>query len=144
MRKIIILITALISITSCENAMKKLNHLKNGKKVQLLYLDSIESKDEIAGEQYVNKRKVLKEFELSEEEKNNLIKTIIKKDNYEPLTRKCKFEPVYAIKVDNEIVAIFDVEFCPALEYFEQNGSSQILQLKTNSTLNTELKKLIK
>lgn len=144
MKKVIISIIILTFITSCENGMENLAYLKNGKKIQLLYLDAIESEDELATEEYINKRKVLKEFELNESEKENLIKTIVKKDNYEPLTRKCKFEPVYAIKIDDSTVAIFDVEFCPALEYYEQNGSKQILQLKTNSTLKSELEKLLK
>ena len=144
MKKIIISIIILSFITSCGDRMKNLNYLKNGINVQLLYLDSIESVDEMVSEKYVNGRKVLKEFKLNELEKESLIKTIIKKDNYEPLTRKCKFVPVYAIKIDNAIVAVIDVGFCPALEYYEQNGSSKILQLKTNSALKTELEKLIK
>ncbi len=144
MNKIINYVLLLIVFTSCQNMIKDLDDFKKGKKIQLLYLDAVESEVNIESNGYVNNRKILKEFELKTSEKESLMKEISKKSNYEPLTRKCKFEPVYAIRIDGVIAAVFDVEFCPTIKYYEKNGATQFFQLIMDSTLKTKIEELTK
>lgn len=120
-----------------------LDSLKNATNIHLLYLDALKAKTFKENVKYIDDRKVLKDFNLSKSDKEKLIEVIIKKDNYEPISRKCEHEPVYALMVDNKLVALFDVEYCPYLQYIKEDGSKETFQLKTNSLIKKEIKKIV-
>jgi hypothetical protein len=144
MKKYILITLITVMAIACDTDMEEFDKLKEATNIQLLYLDAVETENTTDSTNYIHNRKVLKEFTLDDTSKKSLVKTLMNKDNYEPRTRKCRFEPVYAVKVDNALVALFDVEYCPSLQYFKDDGATETYQLKTESKLKEELEKLTK
>ena len=144
MKKYILLTLITVMAIACDKDMEEFDKLKASTNIQLVYLDAQETENTSDNPNYISNRKILKEFSLDDATKKSLVKTLMNKDNYEPKTRKCRFEPVYAVKVDGALVALFDVEYCPSLQYFKDDGATEIYQLKTESELKSELEKLTK
>lgn len=133
----------LLAITCCNSQMEQLKSIKEAKDIHILLLSETENNDAEEDENYVRKRQILKEVKLNEDQKKEFIKKILEKDNYEPLTRKCKFEPVYALRVDDNIYATFDVTYCPTLEYTDELGEITLLGIKTNNSLIAIVKEIM-
>jgi hypothetical protein len=144
MKKYILLTLITVMAIACDKDMEEFDKLKASTNIQLVYLDAQETENTSDNPNYISNRKILKEFSLDDATKKSLVKTLMNKDNYEPKTRKCRFEPVYAVKVDGALVALFDVEYCPSLQYFKDDGATEIYQLKTESELKSALEKLTK
>lgn len=133
-------ILILCSMVSCESYLEELEQYKNPESVELYYLDAFES--ESASDSLIANRKVLKTFNLEGNDQRLFVKSFLKAENYEPISRKCPFEPVYALKIDGKIIAFLDVEFCPGVEHQLPDGSKKFYQLKKDSPIRVEVEKL--
>lgn len=125
----------LLAVICCNSQMEQFNSIKDSQEMHLLLLSETEADNAGDEDNYVRKRQILKDVKLSEDQKKLFIKNILEKDNYEPLSRKCKFEPVYALKIDGRIYATFDVTYCPTLEYTNDSGEATLLGVKTDNSL---------
>lgn len=50
-------------------------------------------------------------------DKKNLIKAIMDISNYQPVSRRCMMSPAYALETDGKVIALFDPQFCPRIQY---------------------------
>lgn len=144
MKAISFLIISIVLI-SCRE-MKDVSAIKEAKSISLCYLSEEEyDKDEqIQTKEYLEQRQVLQKIELKEEQRDLFLNEFLNQDNYEALTRKCQFQPVYALLVDNKLYALFDTEYCPTIKYVNKKKEAQFLGITTENTLDKVVKNLIK
>ncbi len=144
MKGITFLIISIVLI-SCRE-MKDAKVLKEAKKISLCYL-SEEQYDEDSQTQlneYFEQRQVLKEIDLNEQQRQLFLNEFLNQENYEALTRRCQFQPVYALVVDQKLYALFDTEYCPTIKYVNNKEEDQFLGVTTENTLDQVLKSLMK
>lgn len=120
----------MISLFSCK--AKSDASLVNNSKLQLVKLgDAVAENSKtknIAG------YKIEQNFKLSKAQQAALLKEINNPSNIENATRRCAFEPVYALVENKQVIALFDVEFCPKIQLTQQNDG-KIQDLKQNNAL---------
>ncbi len=74
-------------------------------------------------------------------DKKDLIKAIMDKNNYQPVSRRCLMAPAYALEADGEVVALFDPQFCPRILY--TGGTEDIeFDIKTENSMLAVLEKI--
>lgn len=78
--------------------------------------------------------KIEKNIKLSKTQQADFLKEINNPENLEKIVRRCAFEPSYALVANNQVIAIFDVEYCPKIQLVQQNDG-KILDLKQNNAL---------
>lgn len=141
MKKFFFVILISFIFMSCDDYLEELKPYAIFGTAELLYLDSMESEE--SNEELIANRRILKEYVLDKQSQRKLVKAMMLSENFEPTTRRCRFDPVYAIKINKEVVVLFDVEFCPGLTHQKKDGSTTYYQLKKNSPLESELRHLI-
>ena len=135
----------IIFLASCKPSMIcELSYIKSNEKVTLFLLDAEESMNTEQNLNYIDNRRILKSYKISAKEQKELISEILKKNNYEPVTRKCKFEPIYALKIGSQLIGVFDIEYCPGFRYISEKGVEEYVQIKSNSQLSYFIKELTK
>ncbi len=113
--------------------MDDFKELKKADQVTLHKLEALGSNSDLEIKQIAN-RKVVSSIVLESSEKKGLIKSLRNKANYGPVSRRCRMEPTYALEIDGEVVALFDIEFCPRIQYLA--GSKDILyDIKTENSM---------
>lgn len=141
--RIFIFLFILFFMISCDE-MKELAAIKDAENINLCLLDDKETINLIQGKEYYEGREVLKVITLNAEDKKKLLAELLKKSNYEPLSRKCPFEPVYVLRSDTKLYFLLDAEYCPTIEYEDTQGNTKLLGIKTDNTLKTLLAELVK
>lgn len=144
MKGITFLIISIVLI-SCRE-MKDATILKEAKNMSLCYLSEEEyDKDsQLETNEYFEQRQVLKKIDLNEQQRELFLSEFLNQENYEALTRRCEFQPVYALVVDQKLYALFDTEYCPTIQYVNNKEDDQFLGVTTENTLDRVLRKLMK
>lgn len=133
--RLFVFIAILFTIVSCDE-MKELAAIKEATTLTLCVL-SADQVSEATGKDYIQGRKITKKIELTSEQRNKLLREFLNKNNYEPLARKCPFEPVYALQGNDKVYALLDVEFCPTIQFDDKEGKAKYLGIKTENSLKT-------
>lgn len=113
--------------------------------VCLLSAEVYNEASQIAAKEYLERREIISKLDLKGEQRATFFKEFLEDSNYEPLSRKCKFEPVYAVVVNKKLFALLDVEYCPTLQYVNGKKSKYVGITAENNLkklLETNLKKL--
>lgn len=142
MQKLLI-ISIILGTISCEPQMEQFNELKRASDIYLLLLSASETTEVNDSLAYVGNREVLRQVRLTDEQRGSFIGHFTKKANYEPLNRRCKFEPVYALKIDGKIYATFDVEYCPTIQFMTNEEVPDLLGITTDNTLKTAIDEIL-
>lgn len=129
----------LLALVSCK-AKNKAN-IPNTQTVQLLKLgDAVEENTTLKN---IAGYTIAKKIKVTKTQQNDLVKEINNSSNVEIATRKCSFQPAYAVLVNDRIYAIFDTEFCPKIK-LTQSNNSDIMDLKENNKLKELINSIIK
>ncbi|WP_046744965.1 hypothetical protein [Kordia zhangzhouensis] len=135
MKKITLLIIALV-INSCSE-MKDVFEINDSETITIgLLSEEVYSADEQKKDKtYYERREVVQQKELTGEKRTAFLKEFKNKDNYVPLARKCKYEPVFVLLVDDRPHAYFDVEYCPTVKFILEGKKEKYLDIVTENTL---------
>jgi len=126
-------------LISCTE-MKDFSSIKEDESITvcLLSAEVYNEASQDAAKEYLERREVVNKLTLEGEQRATFFNEFLDESNYEPLNRKCKFEPVYALVVNNKLFALLDVEYCPTLQYVNGKNSKYVGIAAENS-----LKKLL-
>ena len=135
MKKITVLLIAL-AIHSCSE-MKDLFEINETETiiVGLLSEEVYAEADQQDDKTYYERREVLQQKEFTGEERAAFLKAFKDKSNYEPLARKCKYEPVYVLVVNGQPHAFFDVEYCPTVKFIIDETKEKYFDITTENSL---------
>ncbi|MBC8756079.1 hypothetical protein H2O64_15485 [Kordia sp. YSTF-M3] len=132
-------------LISC-NGMKDISEIKDEDTMTVCLLSNevynADSQD--TAKEYLERRQVVRKLVLEGDQRASLLKEFLNDSNYEPLSRKCKFEPVYALLVNDKLLALFDVEYCPTIEYVNKEKDSKYIGITAENTLKKLLEDYLK
>ena len=137
--KNLLIISFAIAMISCGKQVEMISELKKSEEAYLLLLNANETNAPVDSIEYVENRTILDQVKLSEGQRGQLVDQFLNQENFEPLSGKCKYQPVYAVKINGKIYATFDVEYCPTVRYSSSAKKEQLLGIKAES----ELKKVV-
>ncbi len=134
-----------VVLISC-NGMKDISEIKDADTmtVCLLSAEVYNQESQDAAKEYLERREIVRKLVLEGEQRASLLKEFLEDSNYEPLSRKCKFEPVYALLVNDQLFALFDVEYCPTIKYVNRGEDSKYIGITTENTLKKLLEDYLK
>ena len=135
MKKITFIIVSLLLISCSE--MKDLSMIKDVENISLCLLsaDVYNAESQQKTKEYLERREVLRKIELKGEQRESFVEEFLNENNYEVVSRKCKFEPVYALLVNGKPYAFFDVEYCPTLKIMVEGKEPKYMDIATENTL---------
>jgi len=139
--RVLTLFLIILMAQSCDNTMEELKALNANETMELLFLSVDEYDTFDDNKEYIEYKEVIGKIELKGDTKAELIQAILSKDNYEPLSRKCKLDPVYALKINGELFALLDVEYCPLLKV---NSSNELLQITFDNSIKQRITEIYK
>jgi len=93
------------------------------------------------GNKIIQGCEVVRSIEV-EDKSDKLLGELTNKENYEPVSRRCKMYPQYAIEIEGKLVAVFDLESCPRIEYLA-NEEETVFDIKMENSIKAELEKLV-
>lgn len=139
MKKFVFFLISILLISCSE--MKDISAIKDAENITvcLLSAEVYNATSQDATREYIERREVLRKLDLKGEQRTSFLKEFLDENNYEPLSRKCKFEPVYAIVVNEKLFALFDVEYCPTMHYVNNKKDAKYIGI----TAENSLKKLL-
>lgn len=144
MKKIVLLLMPLLLMTCSET--KDVFMIEDSQSLTLCLLS-----EEVYGvekqqktKEYLERREVLQTIQLKGEQRVAFLKEFTNKDNYGVVSRKCKYEPVYALLVDNKPHAFFDVEYCPTLKIVLNGKEPKYMDIVTENSLKELLDEYMK
>lgn len=124
---VIILLFALVSCKATSSAT-------DANKQTVLFLKLGEAVDAGSKAKNIAGYKIDKKIKISLTQQTDLLEELNNPANFEKAVRRCAFEPTYAVLVNNQLYALFDIEFCPKIQLSPQNDG-KIQDLKQNNTL---------
>ena len=135
MKKLAFFLISILLISCSE--MKDISAIKDAENITvcLLSAEVYNTASQDASKEYLERREVLKTLDLKGEQRTTFIKEFTNDANYEPISRKCKFEPVYAILMNGKLFALFDVEYCPTMHYVNNKKEAQYIGISAENTL---------
>ncbi|MCE7991045.1 MAG: hypothetical protein HEP71_03660 [Roseivirga sp.] len=89
----------------------------------------------------IAEREVVSSVLLYGADKKDLIKVILDKSNYLPVSRRCLMAPAYALEADGKVVALFDPQFCPRIRYMGDTDEVEF-DIKTENSMLAVLEKI--
>ncbi len=123
-----------LSFVGC-TTLRKAKPIKEKDALTLHVLNSHEADTLEVGKMYIRNREVLDTIELIGEQRSKFLEEFENEKNYEPITRKCELNPVYSLFVNDNLYALFDVEYCPTIEYVHKRKKSKFEGIITNNGL---------
>ena len=135
MKKITFFLISILLISCSE--MKDISAIKDAENITvcLLSAEVYNKESQDATKEYLEKREVLRTLDLKGEQRTLFLKEFLDEKNYEPLSRKCDFEPVYALLMNDKLFALLDVEYCPTMEFVNNKKSAKYIGITTENTL---------
>lgn len=129
-------------MVSCKSTWSSYPAELKAEDMKVYVLNNVEVFDETGEVEIIANREVAQEIPLSKQEKEAFLKALFNESNYEQIDRKCTMEPVYAVKNQKKLIALFDVEYCPYTDFIHKDGTKTKRQLiADNSIVEILLKK---
>lgn len=126
-----------ITLAGCQE-VEEFAQIKKARELTLHRLEA-KSPEATEGLRIIAERQVESSVVLDGSEKKELIKAMVDKANYQPVSRRCLMAPTYALEVDGNVVALFDPEFCPRIQY--TGGAGEIeFDIKAENSIKSVLK----
>jgi hypothetical protein len=123
-----------ISITAI--ACQEMDEFKALKEAKEITLHRLIAKDDTASAtRVIADRQVENSLVLTGKNRDQLLRALRKKENYQSVSRRCLMAPLYALEADGKIIALFDPQFCPRIQYLGGDKESELDIVAENSIL---------
>lgn len=128
-----------MTLAGCQE-VEEFAELKKAKTITLHRLEA-KSQEATEGLRIIADRQVESSVILDGSEKKQLVKALVDKANYQPVSRRCLMAPTYALEADGKVIAFFDPEFCPRIQYTGKVGEIEF-DIKAENSLLEVLKNI--
>lgn len=139
-----LLLMIAVLITACKEMNSYQIKIKNSKELKLYKIAStpVVKGQQVEEEKYIADYKIVEEIELSEKQKRQFQKVLLKKDIYmTENTKRCPFLPQYAVEVDSTLNVLISQDPCGKVQ-FAQSDSIVTVDLVEKNELEEFLKSL--
>lgn len=128
-----------MTVAGCQD-VQEFGALKKASEVTLHKLGPVSAETD-SKTRIIAERAVESSVLLDGSDKTDLVKAILDKNNYQPVSRRCMMSPTYALEADGKVVALFDPQFCPRILY--TGGENEVeLDIKTENSMLAALEKI--
>lgn len=136
MKKIILLVIVTV-VMSCDKKKDAMIKIRDTDKIQivLLGIENTPKDKQLDSKLYISNKEVLKKVDLTKKQMTLFRKEFLKEKNYGKYNRKCRYDPAYALLINEELYATFDLKYCPGIKYYLESDEIVFKEITVNSTL---------